>query len=150
MYEFLEYRVKHVMTREPITIEPQTQLEEAQLIFEEHDFDALPVLDREGKLVGVLAKLDLCKAFGFSPASKIPPYEQVLAQPAESVMTRSPVEVDPETRLTRVLQLMIETRYKSLPVVDEGRLVGVIAREDVLRAVRSAGQGQLPGGVTAD
>jgi CBS domain-containing protein len=150
MYEFLEYRVKHVMTREPITIEPQTPLEEAQLIFEEHDFDALPVLDREGQLVGVLAKLDLCRAFGFSPESKIPPYDEILAQPAERVMTRSPVEVDPETRLTRVLQLMIDTRYKSLPVVEKGRLIGVIAREDVLRAVRSAGEGQLPRGEGAE
>jgi CBS domain-containing protein len=59
-------------------------------------------------------------------------------------MTRSPVEVDPEMRLTRVLQMMIETRYKSFPVVENGRLAGVIAREDVLRAVRRAGAGELP------
>lgn len=144
MYEFLEYRVKDVMTREVISIEPQTPLAEAELIFEEHDFDALPVLDRDGRLVGVLAKLDLCRAFGFSPESVIPPYGEILSRPAESVMTRSPVEVDPEMRLTRVLEMMIETRYKSFPVVENGRLTGVIAREDVLRAVRRAGAGELP------
>lgn len=144
MYEFLEYRVKDAMTREVISIEPQTPLGEVELIFEEHDFDALPVLDRDGRLVGVLAKLDLCRAFGFSPESPIPPYREILARPAESVMTRSPVEVDPEMRLTRVLEMMIETRYKSFPVVESGRLAGVIAREDVLRAVRRAGAGELP------
>jgi CBS domain-containing protein len=144
MYEFLEYRVKHVMTASPITISPHTALGEAEALFEEHDFDALPVLDESGALVGMLSKLDLCRAFAFTTTHKIPPYDDILRQPAESVMTRDFEPVSPELPLTRALQAMIDASTKSLPVVKSGRLVGIVAREDVLRAVRRAGAGDKP------
>jgi CBS domain-containing protein len=144
VYEFLEWRVKHVMTARPITIAPNTSLAEAQALFERHDFDALPVLDAEGRLVGMLSKLDLCQAFAFGIASKVPHYDDIVARPISSVMSRSPVSVPPELPLTRALQKMIEMRFKSLPVVGDGRLVGIVAREDVLRAVRRAAAGERP------
>ena len=80
MYAFLEYRVEHVMTADPITIFPDTTLAEAEALFEEHDFDALPVLGDSGRVVGMLSKLDLCKAFVFTTAQKIPNYEEIIRQ----------------------------------------------------------------------
>jgi CBS domain-containing protein len=59
-------------------------------------------------------------------------------------MTRELVTVAPDIPLTRVLQKLVETRNKSLPVLDGARLVGVVAREDVLRALRRAAAGELP------
>jgi CBS domain-containing protein len=138
MYEFLSYRVADVMSAEPVVIRPDTSLADAEAIFERHDFNGLPVVSSENRLMGVLTKLDLLKAFSFTPQAKIPAYDQIMRQPAERVMTRQPLTVAPDTPLTRVLQLMLDTRYKSFPVLAEERLVGIVAREDVIRALRRA------------
>jgi CBS domain-containing protein len=145
VYEFLEYRVEHVMTADPVTISPNTTLGEALALFEEHDFDALPVLGDSGRVVGMLSKLDLCKAFAFTTTRKVPHYEEVIRQPAEAVMTREFASTGPRVPLTRALQAMIDARTKSLPVLQQDRLVGIVAREDVLRAVHRAAAGHGPG-----
>jgi len=144
MYEFLEYRVEHVMTRDPVAISPGTTLREAQELFERHDFDALPVLDEAEGVVGMLSKLDLCKAFAFTTSRMVPAYDEIIRQPAREVMTRDFAPAAPGLPLTRALQLMIEAGTKSLPVVEGGRLVGIVAREDVLSAIRRAAQGRRP------
>lgn len=144
MHEFLEYRVRHVMTTTLETIEPRCSLGQAQAIFDQHDFNALPVVEPDGRLVGIFSKLDLLAAFAFTPTSIIPQYEDVMRSQVADQMTRELVTVAPDLPLTRVLQELVETRNKSLPVVDGTRLVGVVAREDVLRALRRAAAGELP------
>jgi CBS domain-containing protein len=62
---------------------------------------------------------------------------------AESVMTTDPETVSPELPLSRLLQQLVEVRTKSFPVVQDGQLVGIISREDVLKALRRA-TGQQP------
>jgi Mg/Co/Ni transporter MgtE len=60
------------------------------------------------------------------------------------VMTPEFISVDPATKLTRVLQLMVDHRMKSLPVLDaDQRLVGIIAREDIMRALTESARGQV-------
>lgn len=144
MYEFLGYRVKHVMTRDPITIGSGLPLAEAQALFDRHDWNALPVVE-DGRLVGLLTKLDALAAFAFEPTHVVPPYEQVARRPVGELMTREVESVDPELPLTRVLERMRATRYRALPVVERGRLVGIVAREDVLRALRRAVAGEPAG-----
>jgi CBS domain-containing protein len=144
MYEFLEYRARDVMTREPKTIEPSASLAQAEAIFERHDFNALPVVEPEGRLVGIFTKLDFLGAFAFKPASIIPQYEEVMRSRVGEQMSRELVTVAPDSPLTRVLQELVRTRNKSLPVVDDTRLVGIVAREDVLEALRRAAGGERP------
>ncbi len=144
MHEFLQYRVRHVMTTTLKTIEPSASLAQAEALFDQHDFNALPVVEPAGRLVGILTKLDLLAAFAFTPASIIPQYEDVMRSQVAEKMTRELVTVDPDLPLTRVLQELVETRNKSLPVLDGTRLVGVVAREDVLRALRLAAAGERP------
>ena len=144
MHEFLQYRVRHVMTTTLKTIEPSASLAQAEALFEQHDFNALPVVEPAGRLVGILTKLDLLAAFAFTPASIIPQYEDVMRSQVAEKMTRELVTVGPDLPLTRVLQELVETRNKSLPVLDGTRLVGVVAREDVLRALRRAAAGERP------
>lgn len=146
MHEFLQYRVRHVMTTTLETIEPSASLAQAEAIFDQHDFNALPVVEPAGRLVGILTKLDLLAAFAFTPASIIPQYEDVMRSQVAEKMTRELVTVGPDLPLTRVLQELVETRNKSLPVLDGTRLVGVIAREDVLQALRRAAAGERPQG----
>jgi CBS domain-containing protein len=106
-------------------------------LFERHDFNCLPVVE-SGKLVGVLTKLDFLKAFGFPVDHPMPHYREAMAREVATVMTTEPTTFEPEAPLTRVLQKMITTRYKAFPVVDDGRLVGMISRGDVVRALREA------------
>ena len=144
MHEFLEYRVRDVMTTTLETIEPRTSLAQAEAIFDQHDFNALPVVEPDGRLVGIFTKLDLLAAFAFTPASIIPQYEDVMRSQVAARMSREVATVAPDLPLTRVLQELVQTRNKSLPVLDGTRLVGVVAREDVLRALRRAAAGQRP------
>jgi CBS domain-containing protein len=137
MYEFLSYRVADFMSRAGITLSRSTPLEEAERLFHTHGFNLLPVVDGS-RLVGVLTKLDFLKAFSFRSEALIPQYEAILARATETVMSKDPATVEPDLPLTRVLEKMIDTRYKSFPVVHEGDLVGVISREDVVRALRQA------------
>lgn len=146
MYEFLHYRVRDVMTGTPVVIGAETPLAAAQALFESHGFNGLPVAEDGERLIGLLTKLDLLSAFAFTPESIVPAYEEIMRQPAARFMNTDPVTVEPEMPLTRVLQKMIDTRFKSFPVVEDGWLVGVIAREDIMRALRRAIAGEPPPG----
>ena len=150
MHEFLEYRVRDVMSHNPVTCTPDTPLEGIEHLLETHDFNALPVVDATGHLLGVVTKLDFLRAFAFTTGTMIPPYEHILREPAARVMSTAPLTVTADTPLTRVLQMMVETRYRSLPVVEGRRLTGVVAREDVLRALRAAATGERPGSRSID
>lgn len=144
MYEFIYYRVKDVMTPDPVAIEADAALSDVEVIFEKHDFNGLPVIEKSRKLIGMVTKLDLLKAFTFTEKSKIPPYDAIMAQKISNVMTKEPRVVYPETPLTRVLQHMIETGHKSYPVVENDHVIGIVAREDIMRALRQAAQGERP------
>lgn len=142
MYEFLDYRVCDAMTRDPVTIAPEASLAAAEALLEQHDFNALPVVGPGRELVGIVTKLDLLRAFRFTDQHMFPPYEEIMARPVREVMVTDLTTVTPRTPLTRVLETLVRMRTKSLPVVEDGAVVGVIAREDVLQALRRAVAGE--------
>ena len=146
MYEFLKYRVCDAMSEQPLTLGPDVSLADAEALFEQHDFNALPVVDDDGLLIGVFTKLDLLKAFGDIDGRMFAPYEEIMKRPVENFMTSVPhvASATPRTPLTKALQKMLELRAKSLPVVDDERVVGMIAREDILKALRRAVAGEAP------
>jgi CBS domain-containing protein len=146
VYEFLEYRVCDVMTEDPVTIGPGAPLRDAARVFDEHDFNALPVVSRDGELLGVVTKLDLLSAFRFTEDRLFPPYDEILARPVSDVMTVEPLAVTPRALLTDVLEKLVSSRHKSLPVMDGDRLVGMVAREDVLDGLRRAAAGEVATG----
>jgi len=143
MYEFLEYQVADAMTYHPVTIVRATPLSEVERLFAQHDFNCLPVCE-DGVLLGIVTKLDVLKAFAFTTRGMIPRYEEIMCQPAETVMMLRPVTLTPDVSLTRVLQLMADTRYRSFPVIIGDLLIGMVAREDVLRALARAARGERP------
>ena len=140
MYDFLSYRVEHFMSRSGITLDPTARLYDAERLFEKHDFNLLPVVE-DARLVGVLTKLDFLRAFSFRNGDLIPPYETILQREVATVMTKDPATLEPDVPLTRVLEKMVDTRFKSFPVVHGGELVGIISREDLVRALRQAARG---------
>ena len=142
MYELLDYRVCDAMTRDPVTVAPETSLAATEALLEKHDFNSLPVVGPGGELRGVVTKLDLLRAFRFSDDHMFPPYEEIMARPVHEVMVTDVSTVTPRTPLTRVLETLVRLRTKSLPVVEDGVVVGMIAREDVLQALRRAVAGE--------
>jgi CBS domain-containing protein len=143
-YGFLAYRVHDVMSQ-PVTVPDHLSLREVEEVFEEHGFNALPVVDDAGKLVGLTTSLDLLRAFSFSLDTVIPPYAEAMRRPVRDVMTPVVSSVGPDTPLTRVLERLVDSGKKSFPVVDQGRLVGMVAREDIMRALRKADDRLRPG-----
>jgi CBS domain-containing protein/uncharacterized protein (DUF2267 family) len=137
MFEFLEYRADDFMTFPVVTIDSRTTLAKAQEIFDENEFNCIPVVE-EGRLVGVLTKLDLLKAFGFERRSDVQSYPQMLRQQVSAVMTREPTTVRSHTPLTAVIRMMADTRFKSFPVMMGEEVVGIISRKDVVRALKCA------------
>jgi CBS domain-containing protein len=142
MYEFLEYQVADAMSYRPVTVGPRSTLAAVEAAFEEHDYDCLPVCNEDGALLGVVTKLDFLRAFAFSAETMVPRYAEIMERPASSVMTAHTITVTPDMPLTRVLQLMVQTRHKSFPVTMGALVIGMIARRDVVRALRRAAAGE--------
>ena len=144
MYEFLEWQVEDVMS-EPVCIAATATLAEAERMLEERGFNALPVVDADGRLQGLVTSLDLLRAFDFSEDTILPAYHRIMQREVASVMSRDALSVTPKAPLTRVLRRLVDTRNKSFPVVDDdGRVIGVVAREDVMQALRRANRGEKP------
>jgi CBS domain-containing protein len=144
MYKFLDYRVLDAMTRDPTTVKPETSIREAEELLERHGWNALPVVESGQRLAGIVTSLDLLKAFRFTEDHVFPPYEEIMSRTVRDVMSAKPVTVSPRTPLTRALEKMVRTRNKSLPVTMDGELLGILARDDVLKALRRAVEGERP------
>jgi CBS domain-containing protein len=137
MYRFLEKRVADYMSAPVVSVPPDTVLLELEQRFAEHDFNSFPVLDN-GLLVGVVTKFDILKVFAFTPRSVVPAYEVLAQQRAAQIMTRDVITFTPDTPLPRVLQTLVDFRVKSFPVIDRRQVVGMIAREDLVHALRDS------------
>jgi CBS-domain-containing membrane protein len=142
VHRFLEASAGQYMTREVKTVTRHTTMRQLERMFEEDDYNCYPV--REGDdIVGVVSNFDFLKCFAFNPARMVPAYDDLLSRMVADVMTPEFIYVDPATKLTRVLQLMVDHRMKSIPVLDsEQRLVGIIAREDIMHALANSARGQ--------
>lgn len=140
MHRFLEATAGQFMTRTVKTVARDTTMRELQQMFDEDGFNYYPV--REGEdIVGVVSNFDFLKCFAFNPSRMVPAYNELLSRTVADVMTPEFIYVDPATKLTRVLQLMVDHRIKSVPVLDANqRLAGIIAREDIMRAVTESAQ----------
>ncbi|MFP4168369.1 MAG: CBS domain-containing protein [Desulfonatronovibrionaceae bacterium] len=145
-------KVRDIMTTDPITAHPDEDIGRvAKLLLEEH-INGVPVTDRDNTLVGILTQSDLVamqKKFplptvftlldGILPLSSLSrmekEVEKMTASTVDQAMTSDPVSVAPETSVEEVAQLMADNKFHTLPVVDNGELVGVIGKEDVLRTL---------------
>lgn len=140
MYRFLECTVGQYMTRQVKTVTRQTTLQELEALFAKHDFNAFPVMEGQ-TMVGLVTKFDFLKAFAFTTRQLLPHYDVLMSKTVDEVMTEAVVHVEPAAPLTRTLQLMINLKARSFPVLaPDGHLVGVIAREDIMRALKETTQ----------
>ncbi len=140
MYRFLEYSAGQYMTYPVKTVTRQTTMRELEALFEKHDFNAFPVVESRA-IVGLVTKFDFLKTFAFTTGQMLPHYDELMSRTVGEVMTEAVVHVEPAAPLTRVLQLMVNLRARSFPVVAPDRhLLGIISREDIMRALKEATQ----------
>ena len=129
------------MTRNVKTVTRGMTVGELNQMFERDDFNTYPV-EEDGQVVGLVTKFDLLKCFAFTPNQMMPRYDDLMDRTVADIMTSAYIYVSADTRLTRVLQLMVEHRIRSIPAIDsDHRLVGIVAREDVLRALAACAEG---------
>lgn len=137
MYRFLEQTASGYMTRNVKTVQRDLDLFQLSEMFETDDFNSYPVED-DGQVVGIVTKFDILKCFAFTPSQMLPRYDDLMSRKIGDVMTPEFIYVSPDTRLTRVLQIMVEYRIRSIIVLDGAqKLVGIIAREDVIAALKA-------------
>jgi predicted transcriptional regulator len=138
---FIDQIVADHMTRKVTTVARGMTLRELSELFEREDFNTCPVVEN-GQVVGLVSKFDHLACFVFTPARMMPRYDDLMKRTVADIMTSDFIYVGTDTRLTRVLQLMIDHRIRSMPVIDKDqRLAGIISREDVMRALQRCSTG---------
>ncbi|MCB1393366.1 CBS domain-containing protein [Nitrobacter sp.] len=143
MYQFIEQTVDRYMTRQVKTVSCDVTMQELNDLFASDDFNAYPVVDDQGDAVGLVTKFDFLKCFALTLSSMVPRYDELMKRTVSDTMVHEFIYVSATTKLVRVLQLMVEHRLRSVPVMDtEQHLVGIISREDVMRALRDCTRGE--------
>jgi len=145
-------KVKDFMTKEVITVSPETEIVHATKLLLENRINGVPVIDGTGKLVGILCQSDL-----ISQQKKLPvpsfftfldglitltsmkqlekEVQKIAATTVAQAMTPKPVSVSPDTGIEAVAALMVDNNFHTIPVVEEGKLVGIVGKEDILRTL---------------
>jgi CBS domain-containing protein len=136
LQHFLQLQVGAAMKKVVVPVQPGTTVRELEVLFEQHGFNSFPVV-KQKKVIGIVTKFDFLKNFIFTSNSIIPHYEELMNRKVESIMTREVIFVHPDTPLPRALQLMVELKSKSLPVVDDHyQLQGMISRGDIIQTLK--------------
>ncbi|MEU2231663.1 CBS domain-containing protein [Streptomyces vietnamensis] len=135
--------VFEVMTHNVVTAAPQTPFKQVARLFAENDVSAVPVVDPDRRLLGVVSEADLLRATaelpdleGRATGVRLLSEERGLpdAETAAQLMTSPAITAQPNWNLVETARTMHRKGVKRLPVVDEtGRLVGIISRSDLLR-----------------
>lgn len=144
-------RAHQIMTGRVVTVLPSAPISEAVQKMLENHISGLPVLDQSGKLVGIVSESDFLRRSELGTQRKRPSWLHYFLGPArsaddfvrergrriEDVMTRDLVTADEETPLDEIVGLMEKNGIKRLPVLRDNKLVGIITRSNLLRAVAS-------------
>ena len=133
-------QARDVMTREVVTVGLETSAKYAAEVMAEHGFAALPVVDDEDRLVGIVAEADVLRdRMPLDPRLHLRRDGDVpAALPSllvHGVMTRDVRSVEATADVADVARVFVDDRLRSVPVVDGDRLVGIVSRRDLLRAL---------------
>jgi CBS domain-containing membrane protein len=127
-------KVKDVMQKDVLTLHKGDFLDVAENIMTLGRIRHLPIVDEKGQLIGVVTQRDLLRASVASVLglSKTAERDWLAAIPVDQVMSKSAVSVGPESELADAVDLMVRQKYGCLPVVEDGRLVGLLTETDCL------------------
>ena len=118
--------VRELMTTTPVTVEPHTNLGQVAMLMKQEDCGSIPVVD-DGRLVGIVTDRDIVirgVASGSDPKT----------QQVSTVMSADPVTIAPEADISEAEKVMADRQIRRLPVVEKGKLVGIIVTAQIARA----------------
>ncbi len=149
-------RIEDFMTRRVVTVAPDAPILAAAKLMLDNHVSGLPVVDASETVVGIISERDLLRDDGKGIDGS--PWLQMIVEPealpgepgklsarkVNEVMTPTPVSVAPSASIAHACRLMEQHRIKRLPVVDNGRLVGLITRADLVRAFAQSSEKPAP------
>jgi acetoin utilization protein AcuB len=115
-------QISNLMTGDPVTVRPEDTLELAKSIMDAGHFRRVPVLD-SGRLVGILTERDLREHVGYLESTRV-----------SAAMRTALVTISPYSTVEDAARLMLKHKIGGLPIVDNGRLVGIVTTSDLLKA----------------
>jgi CBS-domain-containing membrane protein len=142
-------QARDVMTTKVVTVRPDTRVEQIAALLLERRISGVPVIDADGRLVGIVTEGDLMRRpemgterhrgwwlqlFG-DERERAAEYARAHGSRAEQVMTRNVVTVTEETSLGEIARLLEERRIKRVPVVRDGKVVGIVSRANLLHGL---------------
>ena len=131
-----EAEVRQWMTAPPVVVTAQTSLLDAYQYMNENDIRRLPVVTRDNMLVGILTMSDIQRTIPlFFQGADLATDLLLNDQKVQQVMTQDPITIDPDDTIRDAAELMLEYQISGLPVVENGRVVGVITESDIFRLV---------------
>lgn len=143
---------RDIMSTEVFSVGQDTDLKELAAIFVERKVTAMPVVEEGGKLVGMISQTDLVEQdkplhiptvislfdwviYLESEKNFRDEVKKVTARKVGEICSREPVTCSPETPVSEIASLMVDNKVHLVPVVDDGALVGVVARLDLIRSM---------------
>jgi len=141
-----------VMTTEVVSIGPETSVRHIAQLMLRHRISALPVLDDNGRVVGIVSEGDMMRRAELdgdrhrswwlnllaSPEEIASEYVRQHGQRAKDIMTRRVISVDERASVATVAAILEEKRVKRVPVLKDGRLIGIVSRADLLHGIVTA------------
>jgi len=128
-------KVRDAMTPEPRVADPSLSLAEAAKLMRSEDIGSLPIV-QEGQLVAVLTDRDIV-------VRAVAESADLSATKVGDIASRKPVTIEPDEDLDEALAQMARAQVRRLPVVEGGRLVGVLAQADIAQEAKSKQAGEL-------
>ncbi len=140
--------IKYWMTADPVTVTPDTSVMKASQLMKENNVRRLPVVDEKGALVGIVSDRDLKEASP-SKATTLDVHElyYLLSElKVKDIMSRKVMTIDLDDTVEKAAVIMLEHKITGLPVVEDGKVVGILSQGDVFRVLTSI-TGVYRGGV---
>lgn len=145
-------RAVDVMMRNVVTVHPDTDIAEAVALLGKHDVSALPVVDADGRVVGLISEADLIRRVEIGTEKHLPWWMEAVTGASAlatdfakahgkkvfEVMTRDVVSASEDTPLAEIATLFERKRIKRVPITRDGKLVGVVSRSNLIQALASA------------
>ena len=127
------------MSQPVITVAPGAAIKDAARLLVEHQISALPVLDADGELVGIVSEADLLpletRPDPRSQATPLRPSAGSTAQTVAEVMTHHVLVVEADSEVSQAARIMLEAGVKRVPVVRGRRVIGIVSRRDLVRVI---------------
>jgi acetoin utilization protein AcuB len=123
-----------IMSRDVVTVSPDTALMEIRSLLNEHGFRHLLVAEADDTLCGVISNRDVLQALSpfLDTLSEEHRDVKTLSKPAAEIMRSDPLTIEPGTSIKDAAQLLLNNRISSLPVVNGNVLVGIVTTKDLL------------------